>query len=146
MKSIVGIAVKGIISKDGSVLMVRRSGTKAFNPGIWEVPGGKLEFGETPEEALIREIQEETSLDVTNFKLRYAAPYYLNEDNEFVVLCYTCEPSDISSEVVLSEEHSDYMWASYDQLRDNLQPIVLETFNKYGVLDNIFDIKGDFCG
>lgn len=55
--------VGAVIVRDGTILCARR-GPAGKLPGMWEFPGGKLEFGEAPEVALKREIQEELECDV----------------------------------------------------------------------------------
>jgi len=53
-----------MIDVDGRILLARRPAGKSM-AGLWEFPGGKLEPGETPERALIRELNEELNIDVT---------------------------------------------------------------------------------
>ena len=53
-----------LVDGDGRVLVAERPAGKNM-AGLWEFPGGKVETGETPEAALIRELKEELSIDVT---------------------------------------------------------------------------------
>lgn len=53
-----------LVDKEGRVLVAQRPAGKSM-AGLWEFPGGKMEAGETPEAALIRELKEELSIDVT---------------------------------------------------------------------------------
>lgn len=53
------INVVGAIIVDGTKVLAARRGAEMSLPGMWEFPGGKIEAGETPREALIRELQEE---------------------------------------------------------------------------------------
>jgi 8-oxo-dGTP diphosphatase len=53
-----------LVDKDGRVLVAQRPAGKSM-AGLWEFPGGKIEPSETPEMALIRELKEELSIDVT---------------------------------------------------------------------------------
>jgi 8-oxo-dGTP diphosphatase len=62
-KPVVLVAACALIDADGRVLLARRPEGKAM-AGLWEFPGGKLRPGETPEAALIRELQEELGIDV----------------------------------------------------------------------------------
>ena len=61
---VVLVAAGLLVDIDGRVLIARRPEGKAM-AGLWEFPGGKVEAGETPEAALIRELREELGIDVT---------------------------------------------------------------------------------
>lgn len=56
------VSAVALIDADGRVLLAQRPEGKAM-AGLWEFPGGKIEPGETPEDALIRELQEELAID-----------------------------------------------------------------------------------
>lgn len=60
-KPVVLVAACALIDADGRVLIAQRPAGKAL-AGLWEFPGGKVETGETPEAALIRELEEELGL------------------------------------------------------------------------------------
>lgn len=57
------VAAAALVDAEGRVLIARRPAGKPM-AGLWEFPGGKVMNGETPEEALIRELKEELSIDV----------------------------------------------------------------------------------
>jgi 8-oxo-dGTP diphosphatase len=57
------VSAVALIDSDGRVLMAKRPEGKTL-AGLWEFPGGKVEEGETPEAALIRELKEELGIDV----------------------------------------------------------------------------------
>ena len=57
------VAAYGVARRDDEVLLVRASSDTGV-PGTWWLPGGGLEFGESPEECLVREFMEETGLEV----------------------------------------------------------------------------------
>jgi len=63
-RPIVLVAACALIDTDGRILLARRPEGKPM-AGLWEFPGGKLDPGETPEAALIRELREELGIDVT---------------------------------------------------------------------------------
>ncbi len=56
------VSAVALIDRDGRVLLARRPEAKSM-AGLWEFPGGKVEQGERPEEALIRELSEELGID-----------------------------------------------------------------------------------
>jgi 8-oxo-dGTP diphosphatase len=62
-KPIVLVVAAALIDPDGRVLIAERPAGKAM-AGLWEFPGGKIEAGETPEQALIRELAEELAITV----------------------------------------------------------------------------------
>ena len=59
------VAAVALVDADGRVLIARRPEGKSM-AGLWEFPGGKIEAGERPEDALIRELREELGIEVTN--------------------------------------------------------------------------------
>ncbi|WP_282604191.1 8-oxo-dGTP diphosphatase MutT [Pelagibius sp. Alg239-R121] len=61
-KPLVFVAAVALIDRDGRVLIAQRPAGKAM-AGLWEFPGGKLDAGETPEQALVRELEEELGID-----------------------------------------------------------------------------------
>ncbi|MGV6802387.1 MAG: 8-oxo-dGTP diphosphatase MutT [bacterium] len=62
MTKILLVAACALIDRDGRVLLAQRPEDKSM-AGLWEFPGGKLEPGETPEQAIIRELKEELDID-----------------------------------------------------------------------------------
>jgi 8-oxo-dGTP diphosphatase len=59
-----GIGVGAIVEQDGYVLLLKRSSQARHNKGLWDLPGGEYEPGETLEQTVIREVREETGLIV----------------------------------------------------------------------------------
>lgn len=62
MAKLLVVAAAALIDADGRVLLARRPAGKAM-AGLWEFPGGKLDDGETPEDALVRELREELGIE-----------------------------------------------------------------------------------
>jgi 8-oxo-dGTP diphosphatase len=58
------VAAAALVDADGRVLIAQRAADKEM-PGLWEFPGGKVHDGETPEQALVRELGEELGIDVS---------------------------------------------------------------------------------
>ena len=93
--------VASIIHQDGKILATQR-GYGDFK-GLWEFPGGKIEPGETPEEALRREIHEELNIDISVEKhiciVEHDYPNF-----HLTMHCYWC--SIVQGELVLNEHQS----------------------------------------
>jgi len=86
-------------------LTIRRSQTAPSRPLNWDLPGGDIEYGEDAREGIIREIKEETNLEVTGLKIIDVISA-LNDQGEFwITICYSARPT--TSEVKLSFEHDD---------------------------------------
>lgn len=101
----------GIIISEGQVLATMRD-TGDFS-GLWEFPGGKIEYGETPEETLHREIYEELAIDVEIVELFHILDYDYPEFH-LHMHCYICRP--VSKEMILSV-HREYRWLDRDSLK-----------------------------
>ncbi|TDT45655.1 NUDIX hydrolase [Fonticella tunisiensis] len=129
------VAVKGIIIRKGKVLIVKRANDDEIEPGTWECVGGKIEFGEALETALIREVKEEVGLNITVDKILYATTFKTNPTRQVVILTYLCESND--GEVVLSPEHMDYQWVTKEQLKQFLPPNIIMDFEK----NNVFELE-----
>lgn len=83
-----------LVDGDGRVLVAERPAGKSM-VGLWEFPGGKVETGETPEAALIRELKEELSIDVTAAclaPLSFASFAY--DDFHLLMPLYVCRKWD----------------------------------------------------
>jgi len=63
------VSAYGLLRRDEKMLLCRLSQKVGMNPGHWTLPGGGLDFGEDPEDAVVREFKEETGLDVKVNKL-----------------------------------------------------------------------------
>lgn len=102
--------VAAIIKKADKIFITRRSYGEFQN--MWEFPGGKIEVGETRENALIREIKEELELDIN--KLEYLTTVDYDYPNFHLTMhCYICE---ICGGSLNLNAHNDAKWVSLEEL------------------------------
>lgn len=127
------VAVKGVIINEGKILLVQRASADAVGGGTWECAGGKIEFGEGLEDALVREIKEETGLTVTVDNLLYAASFLTDPARQVIIITYLCRSAE--QVIRLSEEHTDYRWCTKDLLHRLLSPQIFAEFVKYHILE-----------
>lgn len=129
------VAAKTLLVHQRRVLILRRSETDTTCPGTWELPGGKLEFGETPQDAALRELREESGISGTLGPILYADSIMgIRGPRQFIVLVYLAHAE--TAEVTLSFEHADFLWASKAQVRQMLTENQVAMLERHGVLDN----------
>jgi nucleoside triphosphatase len=105
-----------IFNREGKILLCRshKWGNK------YVIPGGHIELGEKMEEALKREIKEETGLDIYDIKLLsltesiYSDMFH--EKKHFIFIDYQCRTD--SNDVTLNDEAEEYVWAELERLDD----------------------------
>ena len=105
--------VAAAIKKDGLIFCAQRPEGKSLG-GFWEFPGGKLENGETPEDALIREIKEEFDSEIEVISFLNEASY---EYDFGIVTMKTYLSKLISGELKLLE-HQDSKWLPIEELSE----------------------------
>ena len=102
--------VAALIEKDGKILIAKRAKGKYEN--MWEFPGGKVEFGETEETAIEREIKEEFDIEIKAFKfIKNNVHDY--PDITIDLRLYLCKY--VSGEIKLSE-HKEYKWIDRQEI------------------------------
>lgn len=116
---VVLVVAVALIDPDGRILIAKRPEGKAL-AGLWEFPGGKVEPGERPEAALIRELHEELGISVSESCL---APFVFASHayNSFHLLMplYLCRRW---SGVVVQREHAALAWVKPERLSDYPMP------------------------
>ena len=118
MKTILVVAVV-LIDRDGRVLLSKRPSGKSM-AGLWEFPGGKVENGEVPEEALIRELNEELGIDTWSSclaPLSFASHSY--EDFHLLMPVFVCRKW-VGSPTPM--EGQALKWVNRDKLKDYPMP------------------------
>ena len=116
------LTVLGVVRRtDGKYLITKRVMTKQWAPGWWEVSGGAAMAGETSKEAVLREVREETGLDVSDWEGGYQFTYHRENpgkgDNYFVDV-YRFTGDFTEDDLHIQKEETDgYMLATLEDIQ-----------------------------
>lgn len=119
MKKIVHVVACALVDVDGRILLAKRPKGKSM-ADLWEFPGGKIEAGETPETAIIRELEEELAIDTKSTclaPLSFVSHEY--DDFHLVMLLYVCRRWWGTPKAI---EASELAWVRAPRLRDYDMP------------------------
>jgi 8-oxo-dGTP diphosphatase len=100
------------------VLLLQRSSKETFFPGYYDLPGGKVDFGENPQEAVTRELREETGLIGFEKEIYNAWNWisnYRGTCTQFISISFFVQCLDMSN-LRLEQEFENYVWASKKDL------------------------------
>ncbi|MBS0607402.1 MAG: NUDIX hydrolase [Verrucomicrobia bacterium] len=105
--------------KDGDrVLFLKRQFNKPEG-NTWGIPGGKLDPGETAKKAVIREVSEETGIELDGSQVRYFGKVYAKgEANDVILHVFETTVKETPDVTINPVEHQDYLWVTLD---DSLQ-------------------------
>ena len=116
--------VAAIIQKENKILATKRGYGEFIN--MWEVPGGKIESGETKKQALVREIKEELNIEISVDKFALDIEYQYPNFYLFMS-CFMCSIKEGSIELL---EHNDGKWITKEELNTlNWLPADIDAVN-----------------
>ncbi len=107
-----GLSIDAVIIKDNQVLLIKR-GVEP-DKGLWGMPGGYVEWDESPEEAVAREVREETGLIVTSTKLVGVFGSPTRHPKQVVTVVYAVAVKD--GPIHVGDDAEDAQWFPLDQL------------------------------
>lgn len=110
------IIVNGILEHDNRVLIAKRSLSKKIAPGKYHLPGGHVEFAETPAEAIKREFLEEFELDVEVGNVFHTFSYVIGDAHTVGISFLLSFDGDISAIKVDSKENDEVIWLASNDL------------------------------
>lgn len=124
-----------IKSQAGEYLILKRAASDNYRPNLWDIPGGTVNAGEMVEDALSREIIEETC--ISRFKIGKVVHVYTNMDSfpimQNIQIIYECEIQSNYDDVLISNDHSDYIWCkSSEFVNYELMPFLFDYIIKSG--------------
>lgn len=134
LKKIQQVSIKGLLCRNGKVLVLKTPdiGGKL---GIWELPGGRMDFGETAEEAFKKEMGEELGFkevllgDFVNVWTLTDMREGIN--HHFIVLDFVISTSETDIKL-RPEEHTEYKWVDFDEANKlNMREGHRETIKKF---------------
>lgn len=130
-KGFTQVVVLALIKKGNTYLLTLRNDPKPDIDNKWQIPGGGLEFAETPEQTLHREVREELGTEI-NIIHRY--PFVDTEVRggwQGIFITYLCELKDENHGIFLNEEATKYDWFTKEDMKNlELLPGCIELVEK----------------
>ena len=106
---------KPIIKKDGKILLQKRQ--NAHGEGTWSLPGGHMEYGETPEQTAVREAKEEVNLNIKNTRMMGVTNDFMPEyKKHYITLYVEAEHVDGDPSIAEPDKITDIGWFSMNSL------------------------------
>jgi 8-oxo-dGTP diphosphatase len=130
------VGVHGVIARGGKLLVLKRAPSMSYKPGSWDLPGGHLAIGESFEECLAREVEEETALTIANPRLLGIH----NSIGPYLQMIFACTIEHDAHEIRLRpHEHVEARWVAPSQLVELELIPYLEGILRRGMLDFVAD-------
>ncbi len=118
-----------IINRDGKILLMKRGEKSQNEKGKWSVPGGALEFGETPQECIVREVKEETNLEIKPIKQLEPFNHFIpHEKQHWIALGFICQVVKGKLKNLEPNQTDDIRWFSLSDTKT--LPLTLTAKNK----------------
>ena len=132
------VSVEIILMHEERILLAKRSTEVEVAPGVWNVPAGKVKFNEIPAAAAIREVKEETNMDLEGLKEIHVRTFERQTASEPIYRLIYTYMVNVSEQQLknfqLNEEHSESRWITrkelhskdFDSLLPEFRSILLE--------------------
>ncbi len=127
-KNYIGLSVFALIFYNNEFLLVQslqsEKKSKEYE-NIWSMPGGTVEFGETCEKALLREIKEETNLDIDKTELINYNDY-IKKDKHWVALNFKAKTKSKNIKNLEPNKNVNFHWFNFNNIPENISPFTKE--------------------
>lgn len=126
------VSVKAIVQKGSKILLVKD------NKGMWELPGGKIKFGENPNVALKRELAEELGwINVDILNIIDCWSFISRTNKHFIILIYECAARE--NKIKNNQENIEYKWLPVFEIdnfkmRDGYKKSIKNWYEKFSIL------------
>lgn len=132
------VSVKAfIMDENKNLLIIKRAKTLEHKPGVWELPGGKMNPNDDPSLSLLKEVKEETALKI-NILFPLSVRHFTKEDGEIMtMLVFYCNP--INKKVKLCKRHESYEWISLKDAEKKLSKFFYHELVMYGVITKLMN-------
>ena len=140
MEEIIKVGLGIMIKDENKILLGHRSKYKKDTGGIhepdtWTIPGGKQEYNETVLEGAIREVKEETNLDIADLEI-FSVSDDIAPDRHFVTIHIIANKYSGELKVMEPTKEDEWKWFELDNLPDNLYSPAKHFIDKYLKLNN----------
>ena len=116
------IIVNGMLEHNNRVLIARRSMSKKIAPGKYHLPGGHVEFGEAPDEAIVREFAEEFGITVQAEQILRTFMYTISDVHTVGISFILSFDGNIEAITVDGIENDEISWVSENELANYFDP------------------------
>lgn len=107
------VGIHGAIGSRGRMLVLKRAPAMNYRAGSWDLPGGHLTLGESFENCLLREVKEETALDVAIDRM---LGLHSMVSEPYLQAIYACRLTVFQNVQLRPDEHVEYRWVTLDEL------------------------------
>ena len=124
--------VRVLIYHDNKLLILKRAGSDKNDASLWDVPGGKIESSESLDDAIKREVYEETGISESSILIDDLYGLIFDDfdsTSKLVIAVYICQSK--TTDICLNLEHSEYKWIDPKNLSSYNLGRVLRSIKSY---------------
>jgi 8-oxo-dGTP diphosphatase len=128
------VGIHAVIANRGRILVLKRAPVMSYRPGSWDLPGGHIALGESFENCLLREVKEETALDVAIDRL---LGLHSMVSEPYLQALYACRLTVFQNVKLRPDEHVEHRWVAPAELASLELIPYLESILKRGMLSHV---------